>query len=173
MATFKIKYKKKSYEILIDDSDIELVGKYKWRIQQKKHCKTPYVARLAHKTINGKCRTRNIRLHRYILGLSDINVWNWDLVDHKNGNTLDNRRDNLRVVNFSQNTWNARKMKGCSSKYKGVTFDKDIRKWRAYFKIGGNLIRLGNFTDEVEAAMMYNRVAKEFAGEYARLNVFE
>ena len=92
-------------------------------------------------------------------------------VDHINRNGLDNRRPNLRIVTPQQNSWNTRLGIGRGrSKYKGVSQDKDVRKWRASICIDKKLKHLGYFTDEKQAAEAYDKAAKKHRGEYAFLN---
>jgi hypothetical protein len=92
------------------------------------------------------------------------------LVDHINHNGLDNRRANLRFVTAGQNCWNARKKRGCSSKYKGVYFQKRSRRWLANIIYRGERIFLGCFDDEQSAARAYDEKAKQLFGQYATLN---
>ena len=80
-----------------------------------------------------------------------------NLIDHVNINPLDNRIENLRVVNNSQNTRNQHKRKNCSSKYKGVSWDKHLNKWKAEIRINGKHKYLGLFTNEEEAYECYKK----------------
>jgi hypothetical protein len=90
------------------------------------------------------------------------------LCDHINGNVLDNRKENLRSCTNQENTFNA-KIKNKSG-YKGVCWHKRISKWNANIRINDKLIHLGYFEDIYEAAATYNSAAKEYFGEFARLN---
>lgn len=98
------------------------------------------------------------------------------VVDHKNGNSLDNRKENLRICNLSENNCNRRKHKNATSKYKGVSFHKDntgYKLWRAAIgkTINGKEIkREKHFLTEIEAAKQYNEWALELHGEFAVLN---
>lgn len=91
--------------------------------------------------------------------------------DHINGNQFDNRRQNLRVCDPSQNAANRGRPKHTdyihTSKYKGVHKKSANRGWSAAVK----RIHLGTFKTEIEAAQAYNQKAKELFGEYARLNI--
>jgi len=91
-------------------------------------------------------------------------------IDHINGDGLDNRRSNLRFVTATQNQANSLKRKIGKSKYKGVSFKKDKKKWVAYICPGGKYIHLGYFTEEKEAARAYNKAARKEYGEYCNLN---
>jgi hypothetical protein len=92
------------------------------------------------------------------------------LVDHRNGNSLDNRRDNLRLATNSQNQYNKRKKPNTSSRFLGVAFHKKNRKWTAYLQASGKRIYLGSFNSEIEAARVRDAAAKKHRGEFARLN---
>ena len=93
------------------------------------------------------------------------------MVDHINHNGLDNRKKNLRIVTPQQNTWNARPFKDQGkSKYKGVSWEKKYKKWKANICIENKLKHIGYFDNEKEAAEAYDTAAKKHRGEYAFLN---
>lgn len=94
-------------------------------------------------------------------------------MDHKNGNPLDNRSCNLRIVTPSQNGANrgaARGRTGRTSQYKGVSWATTKNKWLVNIHVDGRTRYLGRYGDEKEAARAYNRAAVEAWGEFARLN---
>lgn len=90
--------------------------------------------------------------------------------DHINGNGLDNRRKNIRICTQSQNCQNRRIIYGTASKYKGVSWFRPTGKWRATIKNKRKSISLGYFEKEINAALMYDRKAKELFGEFANVN---
>lgn len=91
--------------------------------------------------------------------------------DHINGDTLDNRKENLRVCTHQQNLANRKKqLTKSSSRYKGVSWSKKEKKWEASLYVGGKRHSLKYHTDEKAAAMAYNAKAKEIFGSFARLN---
>jgi hypothetical protein len=96
------------------------------------------------------------------------------LVDHKNSDSLDNRRDNLRLATRSQNLYNKPKTKAKTySSFKGVTFRKNRRRWLAAINSNGKRIFLGSFDSEIDAARAYDNAALKYHGEFARLNFSE
>lgn len=86
--------------------------------------------------------------------------------DHINGNSLDNRKKNLRAATHKQNARNRKPHKGGTSKFKGVHWCKGSQKWRAMIKIGDKLTSLGYFRCEIEAVQAYESAAKEAFGEF-------
>lgn len=144
---------------LVDDEDFKEVSKHKWYAS-----KTTYGP---FRAIRGMTKTgKNIYMHRQIMNVP-ANL----LVDHRNHNTLDNQKTNLRVCTRSQNGMNAKKCKNpTASKYKGVYWDKGTGKWRTAICKAGKIFRLGRFSSEVVAAKAYDRKAVELFGEFAYLN---
>ncbi len=91
-------------------------------------------------------------------------------IDHINNDLLDNRIENLRECSRSQNLMNRGKFKGCTSKYKGVYFRKDIGKWQAAIRINGKTKHLGVFSNELEAHAAWVAEATLHHGEFLRCN---
>lgn len=94
------------------------------------------------------------------------------ICDHKDGDTLNNQRYNLRIVTKSQNNCNRISHRKSVSKYKGVSYDKSRSKWQSHIKDTKTKkhIFIGRFNNEQDAAIAYNNKASELHGEYARLN---
>ena len=161
---FKI-YSKKHGEktVLIDDEDYELIKDYTWHVRSHRYT---FYATCRHRCKDGKYRTVN--MHRVIKGLKHKDG---NIVDHKNRNGLDNRKENLRVCTNFENARNARKRKdGNTSKYKGVSFRKSHDKFLSRIQVDKKRIHLGYFKNEIEAAKAYNAAALKYHGEYAYLN---
>jgi hypothetical protein len=95
------------------------------------------------------------------------------MCDHKNHNTLDNRKDNLRPCTTAQNNLNRPGNKGSKSGYKGVTLNNGKgghNIWRVRIQIDGKSTFLGRFHTPEEAAHAYDEAAKIYHGEFAHLN---
>lgn len=110
-------------------------------------------------------KRKRVAMHNLIMSPSDGFV-----VDHINGNGLDNRRSNLRIATPQQNQFNTIH-KGGSSKYKGVSFDNESGLWRAYISKDGKRSWLGRYQNEIDAAIAYDKAAKDMFGDFAKLNV--
>jgi len=151
------------FVVLIDEDDREIVGKHTWHIRSDHG---DFRAGTSIK-VGGKYRTET--LHRYIMevpkGMS---------VDHINGNTLDNRKSNLRICKHSENCKNQKKrVNGISSLYKGVNFRKDIGKYQARISVDFKRLNIGAYAKEDTAARAYNVAAVKYHKEFARLNIIQ
>jgi hypothetical protein len=146
--------------VILDLRDYYHLSKYKWYI---KGCFGKFYAARNYKYDSKQ--TKSVAMHREIM-----NAPKGLLVDHRNGNGLDNRRENLRLATRSQNNCNTTKRKNTSSRFVGVSFDKRKRRWIAYINHNGKKIFLGYFDSEIEAAKAYDAAAKKYHGEFARLN---
>jgi len=146
---------------IVDAEDYEWASKFKWHASGPD--KYPYAVRVVY---YGNGRKITLYLHREITAAPKEL-----LVDHINGNTLDDRSENLRLATKSENAWNMRVNKeGCSSIYRGVGWHKGVGKWVAKITVHGKRIHIGVFDDEIEAAKAYDEAAKQYHGEFARLN---
>lgn len=141
----------------IDEVDYESICAYKWFAYKNKN--TWYAARNQGDTM--------ISMHRAILNVTQRNI----IVDHKDGNGLNNMRINLRICTTGQNLCNRLPHKNKKSKYLGVFWDAERNKWRCAIREKGHLHFVGRFDVESEAATAYNVKAIELHGEFARLNI--
>lgn len=144
---------------LVDAQDADLVLPYRWQLQS-----SVYGTRYA---IRFKKRNRvstKFYMHREILGAAAGLE-----VDHINGNGLDNRRQNLRLVSHQENMMN-RAGSFKTSRYKGVHRDRARNKWAAKIKHNQRIAFIGRFDDEIEAACAYDVAARLIFGRFAWCN---
>jgi uncharacterized protein (DUF2249 family) len=148
---------------LVDDEDYEYLLQWKWYAVER-GCGIWYAAR--HTSKGGKSRI--IFMHRVILQTSE----GLD-TDHRNGNGLDNRRENLRSCSHMNNIRHqSRRLSSTkSSLFKGVYLHKDDNLWRVKITVNKKVINIGEFKDETKAALAYNNAATRYFGEFAKLNV--
>lgn len=135
---------------IVDAADFEWLSQWNWFAALVKSTGSFYAK-----------RGKNIFLHQVLLGIKGV--------DHKNNNTLDNRRENLRPCSQAQNSANAKKSRR-GNIYKGASFHKRQRMWNSHIRIGRKLHHLGSFKTAEEAARAYDAAAKEKFGEFAHLN---
>lgn len=150
----------KGYRAIVDDADFGWLSALPWFAREPSNPDKPVYA-----TRSGEGHP--IYMHREILGLSYGDPRRGD---HKNGDSLDNRRENLRVCTVSQNGANQRKQVRRAGQFKGVSFRSNKNKYRAYIKHGGRAKQLGSFSTAEEAARAYDTAARLLFGEFARLN---
>ena len=146
---------------IVDPDDYPRLSKHKWRICRTKGKNVLYAER-SIRLPNGKYS--RLLMHRQIIHVPEGYV-----IDHINGNGLDNRKANLRPATVAQNAWNSKK-RNPRSGYKGVCFDKDKGLWRAAIVCNRKRIHLGYFKDKTTAAKAYDKAAKKYHGQFASLN---
>ena len=141
-----------SGKVLIIDKDIYY--KYKDLLRVNKYWNDKYYARVNNKF-----------LHRLILNVNDPKMY----VDHINGNSLDNRRKNLRVCTNAENQLNCGKKSTSKQKYKGIR-ETRYGTFEARIRYKGKRLHLGTFKTIEEAVQVYNLKALELHGEFAYVN---
>ena len=137
---------------IVDDDDYDLVMRHKWHIMANSGDTHLYAA-------------TKLRMHRLIMDAPP-----GALVDHINGDTLDNRRSNLRLCTNAQNQQNSGS-RGGSSKYKGVSYNKRYNKWLAAFMFEGRHYYCGYWENEEDAARAVDKKRGEVCGDFASKNL--
>lgn len=154
----------------IDNIDSDL-NNYTWSAFKGQTNNTYYALRHLGIWPNRKTLYIHIIIMERMLGRSLVKG---ELVDHKDGNGLNNLRNNLRLVSNSLNQANRKIDKDNTSGYKGVSLFKRDSLWRSRIKVNNKDIHLAYFTyteqGKIEAAKMYDRAALYFFGEFASLN---
>jgi len=152
----RIKLAKDKFAV-VDPEDYQKLAEYDWHLWESGSY-NQYAIRYE--------KGKSLKMHREITN-APVGL----VVDHKNGNGLDNRKENLRIVTMTQNHYNRKKTsRKTTSKYKGVHRITDRKAYCAKIRYEGKTIYLGYYKDEIEAAKAYDEAAKKLFGEFARLN---
>lgn len=148
---------------VVDDEDYERINSHSWAAVPN-----PYGGVYAvRKGSKRKGEPRTIQMHREIL-----NAPKGSIIDHVNGDGLDNRKSNLRFANTQKNSFNRKKPNlDSTSRYKGVLQRKGSTNWIARIKFNNRHVELGTYGDEAYAASVYNFASRIFFGEFRRENV--
>jgi hypothetical protein len=146
---------------LVDDEDFEWLNQWKW-------CANKFQNRWYAYRGTKKPKMHTILMHRFIMGATKGQE-----IDHKDGNGLNNTRNNLRFCEHYQNLFNKKGNIISVSKYKGVSLHRRDKLWRARIQINGKQRTIGYFKDEKKAAEAYDIEARKYFGEFAFLNFKE
>lgn len=141
---------------LVDDDQFERVKKIKWYLSQH-----GYALSGGSKSFGIKPFTK---MHRFIYGAED-----GVMLDHRDGNKLNNQRGNLREATKEQNIHNQKKRTGTNNNYKGTNFVKRLGLWQSRCRMNHEDYFLGYFKSEIAAAYAYNKKALELS-EFILLN---
>lgn len=142
---------------IVDAVDYEELSTHNWCAKWNGYNEDYYAIRNAGVLPNNK----RISMHRHILNISDMRI-----VDHINGDTLDNRRNNLRICTHQQNLFNSKRNIKNTSGYKGVSLSKG--KWSVRYRDDGRYKYGGSFTEKNDAAQFYILITYLKRGEFAR-----
>lgn len=145
--------------ILFDLEDYDKIKDYCWLVVRKRP--NSKYRRVQAGCGHGRGNRSIVKMHRLILGDNDLGL----VTDHINGNTLDNRKENLRFCTIEENN---RNLRAKHDGYKGV--QKEKKKWVANIVVDHVKHRIGLFNTPEEAALAYNEAALKYHGEFASLN---
>lgn len=148
---------------LVDDEDFVFLSQWKWfAVNTRGHW---YACRKQKSPAGSRTRQRTLGMHQLLLKACGEKFG-----DHKDGNGLNNQKSNLRPATNQQNLFNQRLGKRNCSGFKGVSWCKHTRKWRAMIGKDGKIHYLGQFADRIAAAKAYDRAAVELFGDFAKTN---
>jgi len=155
---------------LVDDIDADLIC-FNWKaIPDGKGSNARWYAACNALSANGKKST--VYMHRAILERAiGRKLGPSEGVDHKNHDGTDNRRENLRIATYQENTRNRRMH--CNKKtshYKGVSWDEQHNKWKVQICVNGKRTHLAYCGDEDKAARVYDQAAKKIFKSFCTLN---
>ncbi len=142
---------------IVDADMYDYLSQWKWYTKKKKY--TYYAVRNIGKSPN----QRQVFMHHEIL-----NCIIGKEVDHINNRGYDNRRINIRCCTHTQNNQNRHNTS--PHHYKGISWNKDHKKWLVRIQHNGKAIHIGYYDNDIEAARAYDKNALELFGEFAYLN---
>lgn len=143
---------------LVDDEDFESLSQFHWYARNDAY--TTYVVRKTP-LLNGKQEL--LRMHRVLLKARKN-----ELVDHRDGNGLNNQKANLRIATKAQNNQNSKVRARNRQKLKGVNFHKQHKRFQSQIQVDKRKIHIGYFKTAEEAHAAYCAAAKKLHGEFAR-----
>lgn len=144
--------------VLVDDDDEALLSGWCWYIHNVNR-QSPYV----RGCIKGRRAVRYLYMHRVLL-----NAQRGDIVDHINGNGLDNRRSNLRIVSRCENLVNTHVRR--AGNVRGTWFDKRRGTWTAFITINKRRTWLGSFASQEQAKNAYDVAANAAFGHIVEVS---
>lgn len=164
--------KRNQFEAIVDDCDAEFLMQFNWCVSRSSSQKTHYATR-NHYPENAPIV--HIKMHRIVLErILGRPLEKWEFPDHVNRNGLDNRRENIRLVNRAQNSMNTTKNVNNTSGYKGVTWNKFHGKFQAQITQTNpetrkkKKIHIGYFENPEDAYKAYCKKVRELHGDVYR-----
>lgn len=142
---------------LVDDEDFDILNHFKWYADNHRR-KAFYAARKGNNQIS-------IYMHRAILNIIDKKI----IVDHIDGNGLNNCKSNLRICTIAENARNRDMNKNNTSGVKGVTYDKRNCVYRPFININCKHVTLRSCKTLDEAIIIRIEAEKKYYGNFARI----
>jgi len=152
---------------MVDDEDYGLINSNRWYIMKLYHCETEILYARRYEGSPKKGNHRAILMHREILGANEKS----QKVDHKDGNGLNNQKENIRIGTHSNNMSNRKVSYKKEIKYLGVTFVKKMGRYKPALKKDGKVYYKGSFETAELAAAAYNELVLKYNPVYGRLNI--
>jgi len=149
---------------LVDDADFDWLNQFNWFAHKDSRSDNYYAGR---NSIGPNGKFHAVRMHRQILGLEPGDKRQGDHINHI---TLDNQRDNLRIGSHQQNMQNQLPNRNTTSQFKGVSWNKQSKKWCTQTIVSGKTKHLGYWEMEEVAALAYDIAATREFGEFANCN---
>ena len=149
------KFQVGEFELIVDDCDFNLILSNNWYARTYTNTEHVY--------FGATIQSKPVLLHREIMGHPKGLT-----VDHVSGDTLDNRRENLRVCTIAENLRNRKVAKHSSTGLKGVQKHRNL--YRVRISVGGRRVIVGTYKCPIEAAKAYDAAAIEHYGEFSRTN---
>ena len=148
-----------SYKSQVDPSEYQKLLAHRWSCALKRG--KPYLYRKG-KVTEGDRAKKTIQFTYAVLDIKKLPKGK--VIDHINGDTLDNRKENLRICSIQQNSYNSNYT---NKGHRGVHWDKENKKWKAAIRNGGKNLNLGRFSDQKEAIDVYKTKSVELRGEFS------
>ena len=146
---------------IVDDEMYDYLNQWKWFANKQKNDKF-YVGR---RILVSNKKQSTIWMHRFIM-----NPKKGMVIDHLDGNPLNNQKNNLRICTQSENLRNRNCNINNTSGFKGVYWHKITKKWMSYITINKKSLYLGIYTNPIKAAFAYNEAAIKYHGKFANIN---
>ena len=141
---------------IVDDEDAAMVSALRWNLIFHQGERIYAISNSA---------TGSVLMHRLLMQCQDGLE-----VDHRNGDGLDNRRENLRVCTHAENMQNRAQHRNNTSGVTGVYWHRHRNKWAVQLRVNGKKVSLGHFSEMEEAKRVRDDAARRYHGEFARLN---
>ncbi|MFL5287944.1 MAG: HNH endonuclease [Rhodopila sp.] len=155
---------------VVDDEDYERLAAFRWSATEGRRGDF-YAVRMATVVgVDGSRKSVCRQMQRDVLDL-EMKMPGSIMADHRNHDTLDNRRSNLRWLTANESALNRRLYLNNRSGYRGVHFCQANGKYRAQIGVRRRRFTTGYFATAELAAAAYNRLALQHHGKHARLNV--